>query len=121
MIGIVDVGGGLRGIYGSAVFDFCLDHNINFDYLIGVSAGSANVASYLGRQRGRQGGVPLQPVPDQAHAQVDEIDRDQILKKPQRTCIFAEHLGQSRISQYCAKRDRHPGVVYEQIYHHTRG
>ncbi|MBQ3378770.1 MAG: patatin family protein [Clostridia bacterium] len=53
MIGIVDAGGGLRGIYGSAVFDFCLDHNINFDYLIGVSAGSANVASFLGRQKGR--------------------------------------------------------------------
>lgn len=53
MTGIVDVGGGLRGIYGAGVFDYCLDNGIQFDYCIGVSAGSANIASYLGRQKGR--------------------------------------------------------------------
>lgn len=51
--GIVDVGGGLRGIYAAGVFDFCLDRDIHFDLSIGVSAGSANVASYLAGQRGR--------------------------------------------------------------------
>lgn len=53
MIGVIDVGGGLRGIYGSGVFDRCLDDNINFDYCIGVSAGSANAITYLSRQKGR--------------------------------------------------------------------
>lgn len=53
MTGVVDVGGGLRGIYGAGVFDYCLDHGIRFDYCIGVSAGSANIASYLGGQKGR--------------------------------------------------------------------
>lgn len=53
MIGVVDVGGGLRDIYGAGVFDYCMDHAISFDYCIGVSAGSANVASYLAHQRGR--------------------------------------------------------------------
>ena len=53
MTGVIDVGGGLRGIYGAGVFDYCLDHGIQFDYCIGVSAGSANIASYLGQQRGR--------------------------------------------------------------------
>jgi predicted patatin/cPLA2 family phospholipase len=53
MTGVVDVGGGLRGIYGAGVFDYCLDHEIQFDYCIGVSAGSANIASYLGKQKGR--------------------------------------------------------------------
>lgn len=53
MTGVVDVGGGLRGIYGAGVFDYCLDHGIQFDYCIGVSAGSANIASYLGKQKGR--------------------------------------------------------------------
>ena len=53
MIGVVDVGGGLRDIYGAGVFDYCMDHAVNFDSCIGVSAGSANVASYLARQRGR--------------------------------------------------------------------
>ena len=44
-IGVVDVGGGLRGIYAAGIFDYCLDNDINFDTCIGVSAGSANVAS----------------------------------------------------------------------------
>ncbi len=53
MIGIIDVGGGLRGIYGAGVFDRCIDEKINFDYAIGVSAGSANCISYLAGQKGR--------------------------------------------------------------------
>ena len=51
--GVVDVGGGLRGIYAAGVFDYCMDKDIWFDLVIGVSAGSANGASYLARQRGR--------------------------------------------------------------------
>lgn len=51
--GIVDVGGGFRGIYAAGVFDYCLDRDIHFDLSIGVSAGSANVVSYLAGQRGR--------------------------------------------------------------------
>lgn len=51
--GVVDVGGGLRGIYAAGVFDYCLDAGIRFDVCIGVSAGSANIASYLAGQRGR--------------------------------------------------------------------
>ncbi len=52
-IGVVDVGGGMRGSFGAGVFDFCLDAGIWFDYAIGVSAGSANLTSYLAGQRGR--------------------------------------------------------------------
>lgn len=51
--GVVDVGGGLRGIYAAGVFDWCLDHDIRFDLCIGVSAGSANVTAYVAEQRGR--------------------------------------------------------------------
>ena len=52
-IGVVDVGGGLRGIYAAGVFDYCMDEKIAFDCCIGVSAGSANVCSYMSGQRGR--------------------------------------------------------------------
>ncbi len=51
--GIVDVGGGLRGIYAVGVLDYCMDQGIRFDLGIGVSAGSANLASYTAGQRGR--------------------------------------------------------------------
>lgn len=53
MIGIIDVGGGLRDIYGAGVFDRLIDEGIKFDYCIGVSAGSANIASYIAGQKGR--------------------------------------------------------------------
>jgi len=52
-LGIVDVGGGLRDIYAAGVLDACLDRGIAFDLCIGVSAGSANLTSFLAGQRGR--------------------------------------------------------------------
>lgn len=53
MIGVLDVGGGLRDIYGAGVFDYCIEHHIDFDYALGISAGSANCGSYLAKQKGR--------------------------------------------------------------------
>ena len=52
-IGIIDVGGGLRDIYGAGVFDRLMDDGVTFDYCLGVSAGSANIVNYLAGQRGR--------------------------------------------------------------------
>ena len=52
-IGVVDVGGGFRGVYAAGVLDYCIEHNIQFDLGIGVSAGSANMASYAAGQKGR--------------------------------------------------------------------
>jgi predicted patatin/cPLA2 family phospholipase len=53
VLGVIDVGDGMRDIYGAGVFDRSLDDGIWFDYCIGVSAGSANLSSYLAKQRGR--------------------------------------------------------------------
>ncbi len=53
MTGIIDVGGGMRDIYGAGVLDYFIDNDITFDLCIGVSAGSANLVSYLAKQRGR--------------------------------------------------------------------
>ncbi len=52
-IGVVDVGGGLRDIYGWGIFDYCMDAGIHFDLCIGVSAGSANVSAYMAGQKKR--------------------------------------------------------------------
>lgn len=52
-IGVIDVGGGLRGSYSAGVYDWCHDNDIHFDYCVGVSAGSANLSSYIAGQRGR--------------------------------------------------------------------
>ena len=52
-LGIIDVGGGLRGIYGAGVLDRCMEEGVQFDCCIGVSAGSANMCSYVAGQHGR--------------------------------------------------------------------
>lgn len=52
-LGIVDVGGGLRGVYATGIFDSCLTEEVRFDVCVGVSAGSANIASYAAGQRKR--------------------------------------------------------------------
>ncbi len=52
-IGLVVEGGGMKCAYGAGVLDSFLDHGITFDYYIGVSAGSANLASFLAGQRDR--------------------------------------------------------------------
>lgn len=47
---VIDVGGGYRSIFGAGVFDRCMEEGINFDHCFGVSAGSANLASFLAGQ-----------------------------------------------------------------------
>lgn len=53
MVGIIDIGGGLRGIYTGGIYDYLLDNNIKIDYCLGVSSGSANLINYVAGQRGR--------------------------------------------------------------------
>ncbi|MGI6722117.1 MAG: patatin-like phospholipase family protein [Anaerovoracaceae bacterium] len=52
-IGLVIEGGGMKCAYEAGVTDRFIDDNILFDYAVGVSAGSANLSSYLAGQRGR--------------------------------------------------------------------
>lgn len=49
-IGIIDTGGGQRGIFAAGVLDYLLDQEITFDVGIGVSAGSANISSFIAGQ-----------------------------------------------------------------------
>jgi len=53
LVGIIDVGGGMRGAYSAGIYDFLLEQQIEFDYCLGISAGSANLITYLARQKGR--------------------------------------------------------------------
>lgn len=51
--GLVLEGGGMRGLYTIGVLDIFMEHNICADYVIGVSAGACNGASYVSKQPGR--------------------------------------------------------------------
>lgn len=52
-IGLVLEGGGMRGVYTGGVLDYLMDQELYFPYVIGVSAGACNAASYISRQKGR--------------------------------------------------------------------
>ena len=58
--GLVLEGGGNRAIYTSGVLDAFMDQGITFPYVIGVSAGSCNAVSYIGKCRGRQHAISIQ-------------------------------------------------------------
>ena len=82
--GIIDVGGGTRGIYGTGVMDYLMDNGIEFDCHIGVSAGAANLSSYIAGQRGRKnfdGGL-MDPVPIEKAMEMDCDKVVVILTKP---------------------------------------
>ncbi len=51
--GLVIEGGGMKGAYSAGVLDGMLEDDIYFDYVIGVSAGSANASTFVSRQRER--------------------------------------------------------------------
>jgi predicted patatin/cPLA2 family phospholipase len=57
--GLVLEGGGTRAIYTSGVLDAFMEHNITFPYVIGVSAGSCNGASFLGKSIHRQHDITI--------------------------------------------------------------
>ncbi|MCL1092000.1 patatin family protein [Shewanella profunda] len=52
-VALVLEGGGLRAIYTAGVLDAFLQQSLNFNYVIGVSAGAIYPASYVSRQFGR--------------------------------------------------------------------
>ena len=71
--GLVLEGGGMRGIYTVGVLDVLLDEAIGFDYVIGVSAGAGNAASFLSGQRGRGYRVNTGYVHDKRYIGLDPI------------------------------------------------
>ena len=62
--GLVLEGGGMRGFYTLGVLDAFMDSGINFDYVVGVSAGAAHALTYLSGQHGRGLRVTLKYVAD---------------------------------------------------------
>ncbi|WP_456274377.1 patatin-like phospholipase family protein [Bacillus sp. AK031] len=51
--GLVLEGGGMRGVYTAGVLEYLLEQDIEFPYVIGVSAGACIAASFLSKQKGR--------------------------------------------------------------------
>lgn len=52
-------GGAFRGIYTSGILDFLMQHDINFECVVGVSAGALNGVNYVAGQIGRAAHINL--------------------------------------------------------------
>jgi predicted patatin/cPLA2 family phospholipase len=63
-VGLVLEGGGMRGVYTAGVLEYFLEQQLFFPYVIGVSAGACNAASYLSKQKGRNKTVTIQYASD---------------------------------------------------------
>lgn len=50
---MIDVGGGFRAIFGAGVMDRMMEDGVTIDHCYGVSAGSANMVSFISGQHGR--------------------------------------------------------------------
>jgi predicted patatin/cPLA2 family phospholipase len=62
--GLVLEGGGMRGVYTAGILEYFLEQDLFFPYVIGVSAGACNAASYLSKQKGRNKTVTVEYASD---------------------------------------------------------
>nr|WP_272873233.1 patatin family protein [Alteribacter salitolerans] len=58
-VGLVLEGGGMRGMYTAGILEYFLKKDWHFPYVIGVSAGACNAASYISKQLGRNEKVTI--------------------------------------------------------------
>ncbi|WP_281280013.1 patatin-like phospholipase family protein [Alteribacter natronophilus] len=58
-VGLVLEGGGMRGMYTAGILEYFLENDWHFPYVIGVSAGACNAASYVSKQIGRNEKVTI--------------------------------------------------------------
>ncbi|MEH7075386.1 patatin-like phospholipase family protein [Neobacillus drentensis] len=63
-VGLVLEGGGMRGVYTAGILEYFLESKLFFPYVIGVSAGACNAASYLSKQKGRNKTVTIEYASD---------------------------------------------------------
>ncbi len=63
-VGLVLEGGGMRGVYTAGILEYFLEQELFFPYVIGVSAGACNAASYLSKQKGRNQTVTVEYASD---------------------------------------------------------
>lgn len=71
--GLVLEGGGIRALYTSGVLDAFIENGIEFDYVIGVSAGTCNGVSFLGKNLHRMRDITIQYSCDKRYKSVNSM------------------------------------------------
>lgn len=75
-IGLVLEGGGMRGSYTCGVLEFFLQKELDFKYIVGVSAGACNAMSYLSKQKGRNETISIGYVRDKRYLSVKNLIKE---------------------------------------------
>ena len=70
---IVLEGGGLRGAFTGGVLEYFLEKELNFDSVIGVSAGACTGASYQSKQKGRNRKVNVEYPADKRYMGLTQL------------------------------------------------
>jgi len=70
---IVLEGGGLRGAFTGGVLEYFLEKELNFDRVIGVSAGACTGASYQSKQKGRNRKVNVEYPADKRYMGLTQL------------------------------------------------
>ena len=71
--GLVLEGGGIRAIYSSGVLDAFMENDIEFPYVIGVSAGSCNGVSFIGKNIHRMRDITINYSCDERYKSVKSM------------------------------------------------
>lgn len=72
-LGLVLEGGGMRGVYTAGVLDFFMEHDIEADGVIGVSAGACHATSYITKQIGRNFRVNTNYINDKRYCSLQSL------------------------------------------------
>lgn len=72
-VGLVLEGGGNRAIYTSGVLDAFIEKNIEFPYVIGVSAGSCNATSFIAKDYRRQHDIEIEYANDRRYMGINNV------------------------------------------------
>lgn len=78
-VGLVLEGGGMRGVYTCGVMEYFMEKELYFKYVIGVSAGACNAASYISKQRGRNEKVIIGYINDSRYLSFRNLLRERSL------------------------------------------
>ena len=78
-IGLVLEGGGMRGVYTAGLLEFFMEKDLYFPYVIGVSAGACQGASYISRQKGRNKEVSIGYINNPKYLSLRNLPREHSL------------------------------------------
>lgn len=72
-IGLILEGGGMRGMFTTGVLDYFIDADIQFDQVMGVSAGACQGSCYISNQKGRGKDIFMEFINDERYCSVKSM------------------------------------------------